>query len=62
MLSKQYNSYFFLKDRKILATIIASNAKIARKLLVTQHSFVNTTGKEHLVYVTKFESHNSMAL
>ena len=48
MLSKQYNNYFFLKDHKILAPVIASNAKKARKQLITQHSFVNVTGKENL--------------
>lgn len=62
MLSKKYNSYFFLKNREILAPVIANNDKKARKLLIAQHKFVNATGKEHLVFVRKFETHYSITL
>ena len=58
---KLYN-YFFLKNDKILAPIIARTERKARKLLQSQHSYVNASGKEQLIHVSIFQTYYSMAL
>ena len=60
-LKKLYN-HFFLKGNIILCPIISPNIKKAKRELISQHSFINASGKEQLIHISILQTSNSMAL